>query len=663
MHLLDWGIVAGLVLVLFVAALRTRKYTRTVSAFLVAERCGGRYIISMAHAMAGLGVISLVYWFEMYYEAGFTAYWWGAMTEPALIVLALSGWVVYRFRQTRAMTLPQFFEMRYSRRFRVFAGLVAYLAGIINFGIFPAVGARFFIALCGLPNYFTLLGIEISTFVSLMIGLLSVSLVFTFLGGHIAVMVTDFLQGVFANIVFALVIGYLLYSIEWDRMAEVMLQAPAEKSQVHPFHVGDQDFFGIGYFLISVVIVFYGVLGWQGTAGYNCCAKDAHEAKMAGILNGWRFRVLLLVAIIVPLAVHAFLEHPDFGSQAAEVRQSLASIEADSPKEAETLQTQLRTPYALAAMLPMGLLGLMCAAMLAAFLSTHDTYLHSWGAIFVQDVIMPFRKKKLTQRQHLWLLRLSIFGVAIFIFFFSLLYRQNQFIAMFLAITGAVFVGGAGSVIIGGLYWNRGTTQGAWAAMLTGSTLSVSGIVIKQYWADWFPEDPDFFLTGQEMTFVAIVASVSMYILVSLFGPRRVHNMDKLLHRGEYNLAGESSTSFKDARTWLEKLGLDREFTGWDRFVTILSVGWPLVWTAIFIAGTAYCLIRKANGHEVSDESWLSFWSGYTWIIYAASICVTIWFTIGGIKDLRYLFRTLRIRAADPDDDGSVEQESGEAAS
>ena len=55
--------------------------------------------------MAGLGVISLVYWFEMYYEAGFTAYWWGAMTEPALIVLALSGWVVYRFRQTRAMTL------------------------------------------------------------------------------------------------------------------------------------------------------------------------------------------------------------------------------------------------------------------------------------------------------------------------------------------------------------------------------------------------------------------------------------------------------------------------------------------------------------------------------------------------------------------------------
>ena len=49
------------------------------------------------------------------------------------------------------MTLAQFFEMRYSRSFRVFAGLVAFLSGIINYGIFPGVAARFFIALCGFP--------------------------------------------------------------------------------------------------------------------------------------------------------------------------------------------------------------------------------------------------------------------------------------------------------------------------------------------------------------------------------------------------------------------------------------------------------------------------------------------------------------------------------
>lgn len=665
MQLLDWGIVAGMVLVLFAGALYTRRYTRSVSAFLVAERCGGRYLISMAKAMAGLGVISLVYWFEIYYEAGFTGYWWGAMTEPALIILALSGWVIYRFRQTRAMTLAQFFEMRYSRRFRVFAGLVAYLSGIINFGIFPAVGARFFIALCGLPDW---------SFAPLMAGLLIISLIFTFLGGQVAVMVTDFLQGIVANVVFAVVILYLLYVFRWDRMAEAMLMAEEGRSLVNPFDIGQQDHFNIWYFVISVVIVFYAVLGWQGTQGYDACAKDAHEAKMAGVLNGWRFRVLLLVALVVPLAVRTLMHHPDFTEQAAAVQQSLDSVQAPTVDQAATLQTQLRTPYALAVMLPTGLLGLMCAAMLAAFISTHDTYLHSWGSIFVQDVILPFRKTPFTPGQHLWLLRASVFGVAIFIFLFSLLLRQTQYIAMFLAITGAVFVGGAGSVIIGGLYWKRGTTAGAWAAMLTGMLLSLLGILVRQIdlqWltavgCDWAVLTPlirslqAFALTlrwdytGQELTFFAIAYSIGAYVLVSYFGPGGVHNMDRLLHRRRYAVPGESYTSFAEARTWLEKLGIDREFTGWDRFVTYLSVGWPFVWTVLFIVGTAVALLRAGSGNPTTNDGWLAFWHGYTWIIFGGSVAVTIWFTIGGLYDLRYLFRTLRSRPADADDDGRV---------
>src|SRR6266850_1173709 len=98
MHLIDWLIVAALVVVSLIAALSTARYTRSVSAFLAADRCGRRYLIAMA--------------------------------------------------------LAQFFEMRYSRNFRVFAGLVAFLAGIINFGIYPSVGARFFMAICGLPESF-----------------------------------------------------------------------------------------------------------------------------------------------------------------------------------------------------------------------------------------------------------------------------------------------------------------------------------------------------------------------------------------------------------------------------------------------------------------------------------------------------------------------------
>ena len=175
---IDWLIVGGLLAALVAGALSTRRHAKSVGTFLAAGRHGGRYLIAMAFAAAGTGVISLVYWFEIYYEAGYPAYWWSSLTEPALIVIALSGWIVYRYRQTRAMTLAQFFEQRYSRNFRVFAGIVAFLSGLINFGIYPAVGARFFIALCGLPGQYEIFGVTCSTFVSIMTGLLAISILF-----------------------------------------------------------------------------------------------------------------------------------------------------------------------------------------------------------------------------------------------------------------------------------------------------------------------------------------------------------------------------------------------------------------------------------------------------------------------------------------------------
>jgi solute:Na+ symporter, SSS family len=663
MRLIDWGIVGALLVVLAGAAIHTARYTKSVAGFLAAERCGRRYLITTANAMAGTGLISLVYWFELHYEVGFAGVWWNSMTEPALIVIALSGWVVYRFRQTRALTVAQFFEMRYSRAFRVFAGLTAYTAGIVNFGIYPAVGARFFIAYCGLPPTLGLGGVDVSTFAALMAGLLCVSLVFTFLGGQIAVMVTDFLQGAFANVVFVVTIIFLLWLFPWEKMSAVLLSMPQDQSLIHPFRIAAGEDFNIWYFMIAVVIVFYTFNSWQGTQGYQCCAKDPHEAKMANILYGWRFRVLLLITVIVPIAVHTLLRHPDFSAQAAVVQRSLDAIEAPTAEQVATLQNELRAPYALAAILPTGLLGLLAAAMLAAFISTHDTYLHSWGSIFVQDVILPFRRRPFSPRRHLWALRGSILGVAVFVFVFSLLIKPTQFIAMFFAITGAVFVGGAGSAIIGGLYWKRGTAAGAWAAMITGMLLSTAGIAAKQVEADVFVRSLDgaFWLgaiglylkeglTGQELTFWAMVAAAAAYVCGSLLTADPRIDMDKLLHRGRHAVEGEAPAAARRPGRWLERLGIDPQFTGWDRVVAAVSVGWPLIWTVLLVVITAWNLVSRWP-----DAWWLGFWRVWIVVILISAIAVTLWFTIGGFRDVRWLFAELRRRRADPTDDGHVE--------
>jgi SSS family solute:Na+ symporter len=91
MHAIDWAIVAGLVGVLVLGALSTRRYTKSVAAFLAAQRCGGRYLLSVAMSMAMMGVITLVGYLEQYHDVGYNAIWWGFMEGPMIIIMGVSG--------------------------------------------------------------------------------------------------------------------------------------------------------------------------------------------------------------------------------------------------------------------------------------------------------------------------------------------------------------------------------------------------------------------------------------------------------------------------------------------------------------------------------------------------------------------------------------------
>ncbi len=164
MHFFDWSVVIGVTGFFAVMAIIASKYNRSVSDFLAASRCGGRYIMAVADGMSDLGSITVIALFEIYWEAGFTASWWSLIQFPVMIIIPLTGWLIYRYRETRVFTLAQFFEIRYNKNFRIFCGIVGFLAGIINFGIFPAIGARFFINFCGLPHNFDCFGITISMF-------------------------------------------------------------------------------------------------------------------------------------------------------------------------------------------------------------------------------------------------------------------------------------------------------------------------------------------------------------------------------------------------------------------------------------------------------------------------------------------------------------------
>ena len=120
-------------------------------------------------------------------------------------------------------------------------------SSLFNFGIFPAVSARFFVYFCGFPDYLNILGFQISTLAIIMLALLIISAYFIFAGGQIAVMITDFIQGSFTNIVFIFIIIYIIMQVSWPQIGEAVLKAPADASLVNPFHGKNVEDFGMWY--------------------------------------------------------------------------------------------------------------------------------------------------------------------------------------------------------------------------------------------------------------------------------------------------------------------------------------------------------------------------------------------------------------------------------
>ncbi len=255
---------------------------------------------------------------------------------------------------------------------------------------------------------------------------------------------------------------------------------------------------------------------------------------------------------------------------------------------------------------------------------------------------MPIRKKPFASEQHIRYLKLAILGVAVFIYFFSLLFQQSEYIFLFFAITGAIFAGGSGAVIIGGLYWKRGTAAAAWAAMITGSVIAVGGIVIHQI-------QPRFFINGQMFWGLAMAASSLIYVLVSLLGKRQAFDMDRMLHRGKYDLKMETQVVEEQPLRGWKVLGMGKEFTRGDKFIYVLTYTWTFAWVVVFIIGTIYNLT-----HDVSNGPWMSFWKTYVWVYLAASVAVVFWFSTGGIINLKDMIRQLKTMKRDHRDSGFV---------
>lgn len=724
MGLFDWIIVAFMLALVAGIGLYTQRFVKGVADFLAAGRVAGRYVVSVSSGEAGLGLISVVAIWEMYYKSGFAVGFWSAIGTPIALLMTITGYCIYRYRETRAMTMGQLLEIRYSRRFRIFAGCLSALSGIINYGLFPAVGARFVVYFCGLPPQLTVLGMQWPTFAVLMAVFLSIGVLLATLGGQLTVMTTDCVMGMLSYPIYLIVVFYCLSQFSWfQEIAPALMARPPGQSMLNPFDTAALRDFNLFYIFVGIFASVYGGAGitWLGTQGYNAAAINAHEQKMARILGTWRGGFGSTMIILTAAIGYAYFNHANFAGEAAASRLDLDRTalhdvapayvpNAAEPTRADldgaietlresapgtyatydTIRKQMTVPVAIRDILPVGILGLFCALMVFLLISTDSTYLHSWGSILVQDIVLPLRKKPFTPKEQLFWLRVAIALVAVYAFFFSLFFGQATYILMFFAITGAIWAG-AGAVIIFGLYWSRGTTAAAWTALITGAGIAVGGFILINTWASvlypalaqspqflawlsgavenfskpfepiilWRVDPKSFFMNGQEVNFLAMISAISSYFVVSLLTCREKFNMDRMLHRGAYRREDEHlaeppvvAARRKGVGAVLKAMsGIDSNFTKGDK---ILS--WSVMIYSLGYGFGSFLLIVIWNVISPWPAEWWSIKFFITGIVIAGAVGLvsTFWFSIGGTIDLIRMFKRLHGHRVSEADDGRV---------
>lgn len=741
---IDWCITIIPVAGVLALAVYARRFVRGVADFLAAGRVAGRYVISVGDLEAGLGLYTLVMWSEIRYKTGYALLFWENMVFPLSVVMALTGYCVYRYRETKALSIGQFMEMRYNRAFRIFASLFRAAGDTLTNAIGPAVAANFFIYYLGMPHKLSVLGTEIPMFAIVMIIGLSMAVLVMWMGGRISLLITDSIQGLMSYPIFVIITVYVLSTYSWGmEMAPVMMDRPEGESFLNPFDIEELRDFNLFALAVAVLTRILNRASWFGndTSG---AGRNPHEQKMAGVLGAWRNGFATMMTLLVAITVITVMSHKNHAPKAHDIRQQLSHEVIDAIVPDVTKREQIKsevvkipvqhheigvdqplsqehnldTPYVEAVstavgqdgegnfitqqfrvmyhqmmlavsfreILPVGMLGVFCLLMVMFMISTDTSRIFNCSSTILQDIIMPMRKTAMTPTQHVQWLRMSSLGVAVFFFIFSQFFIQIDYILMFTTIMAGVWLGGAGPVLVFGLYSRFGNTVGAFGSMIVGSGIPILGIIFQRNWADgiypfiermgwtdtcdaflrsvsaplspyviWKMDALKFPINSTEIFGMALVGGLLAYVGGSLLTYRKPYNLDRMLHRGKYSIDGEKH--IKSAWTWRSTMGkligITPEYTKGDRIIAWSMFAYTFIYQIVlgFLAVLIWNII----------DPWPAHWWSYYFLINSVIIggvvgaISTVWFMIGGIIDLRQLFKDLAARVDNPLDDGRVQ--------
>lgn len=769
MNWYDWCIVIVPLAFLLYMGVYSGRYMRGVVDFLAGGRVCGRYMLTASVDAQSMSVITVVAGIEVAYQTGYAMALWHHILIPITMILSLTGYAFYRFRETRSLSLGQFLEMRYNKVIRIYGATLRTFADILTNAIGPAITARFFIYFLDLPHRVSIFGWKVQTYQLILLVILCFALFIIWCGGQLSVNVTDTIQSLICYPLLIIFAIYFLLQFSWgSQVAPVLTSRVPGESFVNPYDVMNVRDFNIFALCVAIMSRFLNRGNYMG-GGIHGSARTPHEQKMSGVLATWRHTVFGLFAFLVGILLVTVMNSKDYAPKAKTIRDNVVSRVADeiieNPEVRDTITaaaaaqpvqvfrpgatgaeavaapgTEVRTeplsrkdnldttylkqvhdqllaaeqqhqqldstgvnanakyqefhtlyfqtslPVMLKNTLPGGMLGLLCMIMVLMMISTDDSRILYNSMTIVQDIILPFRKKPLSPKQHILLLRILSLVVGGIFFFSANVLAQLDFINLFIHIVAAIWGGAAGPVIIGGLYTRFGTSFGAFCSLFFGGGFALCSALVQRFWASdiypwldvngwavpignflstiseplnplvvWEMNPVKFPINSVELLFIAMIISCSAYTIGSLLTKKESFNLEKMLHRGIYDdRPQESKFAPAKRRSIMSRfVSITPEYTRGDKIIAWSAFVWSLVWGF----GITFIMVIVWNAITPWSIKWWTNWLLLTSVIVPVMVALVVacWFSIGAFCDLRRFFRDLSARGElDETDDGRV---------
>ena len=451
------SMIVYMTVVIVIGIIFAKKANQSSEHYFLGGRTLGPWVTAMsaeASDMSGwllMGLPGVAYW------CGLADAFWTAF---GLAVGTYFNWLIvskrlrrYSIRANNSITLPDFF----SNRFRENKKVIMTLAAVFILVFFTVYASSCFVT-CG-KLFSTLFGGEYVTM--MIIGAVFV-LLYTILGGFLAESASDFMQSI-------VMIGALSVIVIIGTVQAGGLGAVIDNAREIP---GFLEFFGLASPEVSAegvqtvadgAPVFgdkapYGALSVASMMawGLGCFGMPQVLLRFMAIRKESELKMSRRIAMVwvsISLAVAVFI---------GIVGRHLYPTAHLTASSAENIFITLSTSF-----LPPLIAGLIMAGILAATISSSDSYLLIAASAVAKNIFQGVAKKNATDKQVMWVTRITLLVIALVAIFIAR--NPDSVIFTIVSFAWAGFGATFGPLMIFSLFWKRINRAGAVAGMISGA--------------------------------------------------------------------------------------------------------------------------------------------------------------------------------------------------